>query len=598
DVCDFHIWAPLQNQLKILIDDQKEAVPMQQLEKGYWSLQAEQVKPGTRYQYHLDSGENRPDPASFFQPEGVHGPSEVVDHHSHTWKDGSWQNIPLEQYIIYEMHTGTFSPQGTFTGVREKLTVLKELGITAIELMPVAQFPGSRNWGYDGAHPFAVQNSYGGPQALKQLVDEAHALGLAVILDVVYNHMGPEGNYLGEYGHYYTGKYNTPWGKALNFDDAYSDEVRYYFIQNALYWMRHFHIDALRLDAVHAICDLGAKHFLAELAEAKAELSAETGRPFYLIAESNQNDPRMVTRLEKNGWGMDAQWSDDFHHCFHTVLSGELSGYYMDYGQPKQIQKVFEESFVYSGDYSPFRKCRYGRSAKGFPPSQFVVSVQNHDQTGNRMLGERLISLTSPEAARLAAGAMLLSSYLPMLFMGEEYAESAPFLYFISHGDKGLVKAVQEGRREEFNSFLWQGDPPDPQSTDTFEKCKLGWEQYKQPGPQAMFAYYKKLISLRKNLPHFLGKDFSRVHTTMQRSHVLTVTRGNLPRAVVLIMNLSDTAQTYVIDDFSGTAKVMIDSSDTWWGGDGKTLPQSILPGQNINLPAWHFSALQLKEES
>ena len=455
---------------------------MQALEFGYWQTWVANVKPGTRYKFALQDGPERPDPASMHQPMGVHEASEVVDHHAFAWTDSSWPGLPLEQYIIYELHTGTFTPQHTFEGIIQKLDYLVDLGITAIELMPVAAFPGSRNWGYDGVYPFAVQESYGGPEGLKKLVNACHVKGLAVVLDVVYNHMGPEGNYLNDFGPYFTGKYNTPWGKALNFDDAGCDGTRNFFIQNALMWFREYHIDALRLDAVHAIIDLSAKHFLLELAEAVNELSLETGRKFYLIAESDLNDVQVINPPAKGGFGMDAQWCDDFHHALHALTTGETDGYYEDFGKLEDLEKVFNEAFVYSGIYSAHRKKTFGSNASQHPARQFVVCMQNHDQVGNRMLGERLPALVSFPMLKLAAAAYLLSPYLPMLFMGEEYGETNPFLYFISHTDPELVKAVQEGRKKEFKAFKWAGNIPDPQSEETFLSSCLSWNYHEGQG--------------------------------------------------------------------------------------------------------------------
>ncbi|MBN1130996.1 MAG: malto-oligosyltrehalose trehalohydrolase, partial [Chitinispirillaceae bacterium] len=384
--CAFTVWAPQRKTMTLVIGEAPgRVVPMEKTDAGCWHVTADNISPGTRYRYRLDGTIERPDPASFFQPDGVHGPSAVVDHSAYRWRDSAWQGLPLNQYLIYELHVGAFSPEGTFDGVIERLDHLVTLGVTAAELMPVAQFPGSRNWGYDGAFPFAVQNSYGGPEELKRLVDACHAKGLAVVLDVVYNHLGPEGNCLWEYGPYFTQeKYRTPWGWAVNYDDAGSDAVREYIIHNALYWLDCFHIDALRLDAVHAIIDLSAKHLLQELAERVEAYNRDSRFRRFLIAESDLNDSRLVRQRDAGGYGLDAQWSDDFHHALHAFFTGERKGYYGDFGEGAQIVTAIAEGFVYSGRYSRFRDRRHGNSVADLPPCRFVVFSQNHDQVGNR----------------------------------------------------------------------------------------------------------------------------------------------------------------------------------------------------------------------
>ena len=440
--------------------------------RGYHEVLVDGVEPGTLYRYRLDGTLERPDPASRCQPEDVHGPSQVVDSHF-DWDDSAWCGIPLREYILYELHVGTFTPEGTFEAIIPYLPELKALGITAIELMPIAQFPGQRNWGYDGVYPFAVQHSYGGPDGLKRLVQACHRHGLAVVLDVVYNHLGPDGNYLGDYGPYFTERYKTPWGGALNFDGPYSDEVRRFFIDNALFWVTEFRIDALRLDAVHAILDHSAQPFLQELGLALQARAEHMNRRIYAIAESALNDTRIIRSRELGGYGLDAQWNDDFHHALRVLLTDDRGGYYQDFGELGHLAKAFREGFVYAGDYSAYRRRRHGHSSRHMPAQQFVVFAQNHDQVGNRMFGERLSQLVSLEALKLAASAVLLSPFIPLLFMGEEYGEVAPFQYFISHLDPQLVDAVRRGRREEFAAFAWQGEPPDPQDIATFQRAKL-----------------------------------------------------------------------------------------------------------------------------
>ena len=385
----FRVWAPFSKEVHVHIVAPEERLIRMQANGGYHKITLDDVAPGTRYVYRLSNGTELPDPASRHQPEGVHGPSEVVDPRFE-WGDGHWFGLPIENYIIYELHVGTFTPKGTFEAVIPHLDDLAQIGITTIELMPVAQFPGTRNWGYDGVFPFAVQNSYGGPDGLKALINACHQRGLVVVLDVVYNHIGPEGNGLAKFGPYFTGRYKTPWGQALNFDDAHSDEVRHFFISNALEWITDYHFDALRLDAVHAILDHSALNFLEELAKAVHEQGTALNRRVYVIAESTLNDTRLIRPTELGGYGLDAQWNDDFHHALHTLLTRERGGYYVDFGDFQHMAQAFSEGFVYSGRYSVNRGRRHGNSSRGIPSVKFVVYAQNHDQIGNRMLGERL----------------------------------------------------------------------------------------------------------------------------------------------------------------------------------------------------------------
>ncbi|HKJ80279.1 MAG TPA: alpha-amylase family glycosyl hydrolase, partial [Prolixibacteraceae bacterium] len=376
--CEFTVWAPKANEMHLLLETANRKIKMNKQEFGYWSVTEKNITSGTRYKYQINNAESFPDPASLSQPDGVNESSEIIDLKDFNWTDSAWASVPLKDMIQYELHTGTFTKNGDFEGIITKLDYLKDLGINAIEILPVAQFSGKRNWGYDGVYPFAVQNSYGGARKLMKLVNAAHEKGIAVILDVVYNHFGPEGNYTGNFGYYFTTSYPTPWGQAINFDGPHSDAVRNYFIQNALMWCRDFHIDALRLDAVHAIFDFSAKHIMQELTENLDELSKQTGRDYYLIAESHLNDVRYISPIEKGGFGLHAQWSDDFHHAIHTLTSGERKGYYVDFGKPEQLSKAFKNAFVYDGQYSEFRKKTYGNSTKNNPGEQFVIFNQNH----------------------------------------------------------------------------------------------------------------------------------------------------------------------------------------------------------------------------
>ncbi len=446
DQCEFIVWAPQAERIVLkIVAPRERLLPLQRDEQGYWRRLVEKLPAGTDYCYQLDGSIERPDPASAYQPGGVHGPSRVIDHAAFTWTDQTWGGRPLDEFIIYELHVGTFTPEGTFAAVIPRLAAMRELGITAVELMPVAQFPGTRNWGYDGTNPFAVQNSYGGPDGLKALVDACHGHGLAVILDVVYNHLGPEGNYLRDFGPYFTDRYRTPWGEAVNFDGPGSDAVRGYFIANALNWLRHYHVDALRLDAVHAIYDFSPRPFLQELAAQVDAFADLEQRSCLLIAESDLNDARLIRPAEQSGYGLHAQWNDDFHHSLHTLLTLERQGYYADFGRIEDLAKAFREGFVYSWRYSPYRQRHHGSSSADRPGQQLVVCSQNHDQVGNRPTGERLITLAGCEAAKTAAAAVCFAPFIPLLFMGEEYGEESPFLYFTDFADQDLQDAVRTG---------------------------------------------------------------------------------------------------------------------------------------------------------
>ncbi|MDR0307257.1 MAG: malto-oligosyltrehalose trehalohydrolase [Chitinispirillales bacterium] len=594
----FTVWAPLRSEVELLIVDPLiRDIKMERDEMGYWHARHVQAGPGSLYMYKLDGGIERPDPASRFQPKGVHGPSCVVDQGEFIWNDSHWKGSALKDAVIYELHTGTFTKEGTFEACGQKLDYLKELGVTAIEIMPVAQFPGERNWGYDGAYPFAVQESYGGPSGLKRLVDRCHQKGLAVVLDVVYNHLGPEGTYLRDYGPYFTEEYGTPWGSAVNFDEAYSYGARNYFTENVLLWFRDYHIDALRLDAVHGIYDFGALHVLAEMARKTNELSRSTGKKYHLIAESDLNDVRIVTPHEKNGHGLDAQWSDDFHHALHTMLTGEADGYYEDFVSMGDLCKAYNEGFVYSWRYSKYRKRFHGSDSSKFDPSQFVVYIQNHDQTGNRMLGERLSSLVSFDALKLAASAVILSPYIPMLFMGEEFAAATPFQYFISHTDKELVRLVREGRAREFAAFGWKGDPPDPQSVETFNKCKLDWESARTGRHGQMLEFYRELLSLRKSHPALKGSERRAFELFGEnKSGVLCLSRWNDDVKMLVIMNFNkEKAVSFTGDDVrvSGGSKKLIDSQDKRWGS-GQAMPDEINGGASCSLAPLSAAAYEL----
>lgn len=517
----FEVWAPRAEQVELELGGR--TLPMTAGERGWHRVEAS-ASAGTDYWYVLD-GEHLPDPRSPWQAAGVHGPSRTVDHSAFQWTDSGWVRPPLAAMVVYELHVGTFSEAGTFAGVAGRLDHLVGLGVNAIELMPVVEFAGDRGWGYDGVDLYAPHHAYGGPEGLKGLVDACHARGLAVILDVVYNHLGPEGNYLARFGPYFSDRHRTPWGPAMNFDGPDSDEVRDFFTGNALMWLRDYHIDGLRLDAVHAIVDTSATHFLEELKQ-KVE-SAHPGDPRPLIAESDLNDPRLVTPRELGGYGLDAQWSDDFHHALHAVLTGERTGYYADFGSLEQLAFALRNAYVFTGQHSEYRRRRHGRRHR-LQGDRFLAYSQNHDQVGNRALGERLPALTSQGRLKIAAALVLCSPFVPMLFMGEEWAASTPFLFFSSHTDPDIARATSDGRIREFEAFGW--DPsqvPDPQDLGTFERSRLRWDELREPKHAEMLGWYRRLIRLRRETPALRDPRLDRVEVEVDGQR-LTLKRGQV----------------------------------------------------------------------
>ena len=580
--CEFTVWAPFPEKVQLEIQGGKKAIAMENDQYGYWFTTLENIPPGTRYKFILDGQLRRPDPASRCQPCDVHEWSEVVGCHDFGWSDSEWQNIPLAEMIIYELHVGTFTSEGTFTAIIDKLDHLLALGVNAIEIMPISQFPGSRNWGYDGVYPYAAQYSYGGPEGLKKLVDACHQKGIAVILDTVYNHMGPEGNYLSDFGPFFTEKYSTPWGKAINFDDPYSDHVRSFFLQNALMWLDEFHIDGLRLDAIHAILDNSARHFLKELRQNVDELQLKTLRRHYLIAESDMNDVRVIQPYNNGGYNLDAQWADDFHHAVHTLATGENEGYYSDYGSVGDLAKAFRQAFIYDGTFSLFRKRTIGNDPSGQRPEQFVVCIQNHDQVGNRMLGERMCQLVSFEMLKLTAGIMLVSPFVPMLFMGEEYGETHPFLYFVSHGDPNLVAAVRKGRKKEFKYFKWKGSVPDPQAEETYNQSKLQWNYSEDRQQTTLLSYYKKLIHLRKASTFNPFKNAGMKTDIDEKNKLLVVYSGKSTdqKQLCAILNFSKKEQRVNIRSGKKQWRKIIASSDKHW--DGTADVQEIIKNEDV----------------
>ncbi len=593
--CRFMVWAPQAQKVEVSLQSPpSQKFALERGERGYWSGVFTNIPSGARYYYVLNEELKRPDPASHYQPEGVHRFSEVVDHASFSWTDSEWKGLPLERMVLYELHIGAFTPSGTFEAVIPRLVQLKKLGVNTLSLMPVAQFPGKRNWGYDGVYPFAVQNSYGGPQELKTLVNACHEKGMAVVLDVVYNHLGPEGNYLHDFGPYFTSKYQTPWGDAVNFDDEFSDEVRHFFIQNALHWFENYHIDGLRLDAVHAITDMSAYPFLRELADRVQEWRNSQKKKVFLIAESDLNDARVITPQSENGLGIDAQWCDDFHHALHALLTGERQGYYADFGAVFDLAKSFKEGYVLSGGYSVFRKRHHGNSSFSRSASQFVVFSQNHDQVGNRPHGERLSSLVSFEALKLASGAVLCSPYIPLLFMGEEYGEKAPFLYFVSHSDPKLAEAVRQGRHKEFPDFAQDEDFPDPVSEETFKRSHLDWSLRDRGHHQILREYYQKLLSLRKTIPALSAPDNKSLWPEeFEEKRILLVGRKKQESRVLIMMNFSSQEQNQKYRFLPGLWSKIWDSSEQKWRGPGSALPKQVSGEMEVKLKPWSLAVFK-----
>ncbi|CAD5940198.1 Malto-oligosyltrehalose trehalohydrolase [Planktothrix tepida] len=584
--CEFRVWSPLRETVSLkIVSPEERLIPLERDEQGYWNATVENIPPGTRYFYQLEGQFTHPDPASHSQPEGVHGASEVIDQNTFVWQDQNWKTIPLDELIVYELHVGTFTPEGTFEAIIPHLPELLDLGINAIEIMPIGQFPGDRNWGYDGVYLYAPQNSYGGVEGLKRLVNACHQQGVAVILDAVYNHFGPEGNYMAEFGPYFTERYRTAWGFAINYDQAYCQGVRQFVIENALYWLGDFHIDALRLDAADNIFDLGAKHILKELADNVAEFSQQQGRKFYLMAETDLNDAKLIRSKAVGGYGLDVHWCDDFHHAIHTVLTGENMGYYKDYGRCEQLAKSYRESFIYTWDYSPNRQRLHGESAIDCPPYQFLVFSQNHDQVGNRLLGERLTALVSYEALKLAAATVLLSPYIPLLFMGEEYGEPAPFQYFISHSDLELVEAVRKGRKADFEAFHLAGDPPDVQSREIFDQCKLNWNLKQEGKHKILWEFYQNLIRLRRSIPALKLRD--RNHQEVQcieEDKLLIFRRWFEDQQVLCLINFSKNPVSYSPNLIGKTWHKLLDSTDEKWMGLGSNLPETLTDTSELTL--------------
>jgi maltooligosyltrehalose trehalohydrolase len=558
----FKVWAP--KVAKVAVQAGGEVFAMAGPdESGWWKVCVESAKPGCDYGFLLDDDPSPyPDPRSPWQPHGVHGLSRLYDHAAFAWHDQRWQAPPLASAVMYELHIGTFTVDGSFDSATERLDYLFELGITHIEVMPVAAFPGDRGWGYDGVALFAVTDNYGGPDGLKRFVDACHVRGLAVILDVVYNHFGPVGNYAGRFAPYLTDRHRTPWGDAVNFEGPGSDETRRFFCDNALMWMKDYHIDGLRLDAVHEFVDRSAIHFLEQLS-AEVEVQADTlGGRFVLIAESDLNDPRVVRPREAGGYGMDAQWSDDFHHALFTLLhvEGEGKGYYHDFGSFEKLVKSLTHVFVYDGEFSRFRNRRHGRPVEGLSGHHFVGFIQNHDQVGNRATGERLEHIVGPDKARVAAGLVLTAPFVPLLFQGEEYAADTSFLYFADHEDPEMARAVSAGRKREFAAFGFDGDQiPDPEKRETFERSKQNWDELAEPAQTAMLEWFRRLIHFRRSSPSLNDGDLG--HTIVrfdEKARWLSMRRGR----VEVLCNLGDEPASFDVPEGFAVALASRDGID------------------------------------
>jgi maltooligosyltrehalose trehalohydrolase len=568
----FRVWAPRCRTVDVVIEGRRPE-PLTAGADGLFERTIGGLGAGTRYQYRLDGERYRPDPVSRFQPEGVHGSSVVVDPDRFTWTDHqSFRGHALGDLVFYEVHVGAFTAAGTFEAVVAHLPQLVELGVTALELMPVAEFPGSRNWGYDGVHLYAPQSTYGGPRGLRRLVDAAHGHGLSVFLDVVYNHLGPEGNYLGEYGPYFTDRYKTPWGSAINFDGPDAAGVRRHFVDNARYWVREFHLDGLRLDAIHSIFDTSPVHVLTELAEAAREEAGRLGRPVHIVAESHDNDRRIVEPAARGGLGLDAVWSDDFHHAVHVRLTGERGGYYADFAGGRGLARAVAEGFAYQGEPSEYFGRPRGTPSTDLPGERFVIAIQNHDQVGNRAVGDRLSTVVSFAAVKVAAALLFAAPALPLLFMGEEYGETAPFQFFTSFLDPALVDAVRRGRAAEFARFGWEGKIPDPSEPATYLRSRLSHALAGAPRHRELYQYYRQWLALRRSHPALgaRGKPLARCELD-EAGAVLTLTRpGPDGTGVRLLANLTATAQPLASPP---AGRVLLDSEDRRFAGAGGARP-------------------------
>jgi maltooligosyltrehalose trehalohydrolase len=595
DNVEFRVWAPKITNLTVRILGAKiQTIPMTRTPDSEFVATVPHLSEGMDYFYVLEGERERPDPVSRWQPQGVHGPSRIVNPKSFGWSDQGWSGVPLKDFIIYELHTGTFTREGTFESIIPRLPYLRDLGITAIEIMPVAEVPGNRNWGYDGASLYSPQSSYGGPTGLKKLVDACHHHGLAVVLDVVYNHLGPEGNYLPEFAPCFTDAHHTPWGKAINFDGPESDGVRRFVIDNALYWLTEYHVDALRLDAIHGIYDFGARHILDELSEAFQRQAQRLKRQAWIIAESDLEDVRIINPRAVGGYALDAQWHDDFHHALYALLTGEQEGFLMDFGSLSDLAKSIRVGFVHDWKYSRYRRRHYGSSSKDRPGEQFVAFIQNHDQVANTSRGKRLSSLVSPAQQKLAAVLTLCSPFLPLVFMGEEYGETAPFLFFTSFEDPNLAAAVREGRKKELGKHYSESDFADPQAQSTLERCKLDWSKPVTSPHAEILCLYRDLMSLRKQHPS-LGncrKDLVEIRFDEKSKCFVMKRTDPSDTAVLLVCNFSRNAQSIPIAAEPKGWHLAFWTGDASYGGSPGPRPvETLTAGSNFQVLLAGFEA-------
>lgn len=576
--CQFLVWAPFQDEISVhLVEPRDEVVAMTPLDNGYFTVEIDGVEAGARYFYRFADGEDRPDPASSFQPEGVDGPSEVIDPDGYTWADGDWRGVPRKRLVFYELHVGTYTQAGTYEALLEHLDEIADLGVTAIELMPLAQCSGERNWGYDGVFPFAPQHAYGRPEDVKRLVDACHARGMAVIHDVVFNHIGPEGNYLPYYGPYHSQRYSTPWGPALNYDGPDSDEVRRYFIESAMRWISDYHFDGFRLDAIQLISDKSAQPFMQVLTDEIHELGTDLGRHVHVTAESLMNDPRVINPRLLGGFGMDAEWNDDFHHALIAYLTGEKTGYYADFGSFSDVTTAYRSGFVYTGRKLSFRGALHGDIPRLYTGDRLIVFSQNHDRVGNRAQGDRLSTMMPFELQKVVAATVLLSPYLPMLFMGEEYGETSPFQFFVDFSDPTLIEAVRAGRKSEFAMFEWQGEISDPQDPATFERSKLHHELARKSPHRELRAFYRELLRLRREHPVFdvlSMRDQDVVQYQAQR--VLMVRRWSQTSQLCIVHAFGRGRQTVTLPLPEGRWRKVLDSASECWAGAGMLSPDEM----------------------
>ena len=568
DGTTFRVWAPKCRVVDLVVEG-RGPLRMREVGDGLLELTLPVVPDGTRYQYRLDGERYRPDPVSRWQPDGVHGPSAVVDPARFAWTDAGFRGHDRADLVFYELHVGAYSSAGTFEGIIPHLPRLVDLGVTALELMPIAEFPGSRNWGYDGVHLYAPQSTYGGPRGLRRLVDACHARGLSVVLDVVYNHLGPEGNYLAEYGPYFTDRYKTPWGPAVNFDGADGAGVRRHFVENARAWAREFHVDGLRLDAVHSMFDASPLHILTEVTEGAREEGAAFGRPVHVFAESHDNDRRIVLPVAEGGLGLDGIWADDFHHAVHVRLTGERGGYYADYKAPEALPRALAEGFAFQGEHSEYFGRLRGTPSADLAGEHFVICVQNHDQVGNRAQGDRLSTVVPFEAAKVAAALMFAAPALPLLFMGEEHGETSPFQFFTSFLDPGLMEAVRTGRAAEFAKFAWQGELPDPGAPSTFVRSRVNHSLAGAPRHRELREFYQRWLALRASHPALGARHKDRAHAGLDATGDVLTVRRSAPGgpSIVLVANLTGDRRPMP----AVVGRTLLDSADTRFGGSGTT---------------------------